>query len=81
MLVTEPIEGHAPALVETTHRAERGPRTGTVMQGSNLSYRTWAVAIHRLATSPKGVSSLQLARDLGITQKSAWHLAHRIREA
>lgn len=62
-------------------RTRFSPRTGTAMHSSNLSYRVWVVAIHRLATSPKGVSSLQLARDLGITQRSAWHLAHRIREA
>ena len=56
-------------------------RTGTAMQGSNLGYQTWAVAIYLLTTSLKGVSSMKLHRDLGITQKSAWHLAHRIRQA
>lgn len=56
-------------------------RTGTTMQASNLGYQTWAVAIYRLTTSPKGVASTQLARELGITQKSAWHLGHRIRAA
>ena len=56
-------------------------RTGTTMQGSNLGYQTWAVAIYLLTTSLKGVSSMKLHRDLGITQKSAWHLAHRIRQA
>ena len=62
-------------------RTRFSPRTGTVMQASNLSYQTWAIALYRLHTSPKGVSSRQLARDLGITPRSAWHLAHRIREA
>gem|GEM_PF-5301559 len=38
----------------------------------------WLVAIYPLATSIKGVSSMKLHRDLGITQKSAWHLAHRM---
>ena len=56
-------------------------RTATVMEGSNLGYQTWAVAIYLLTTSLKGVSSMKLHRDLGITQKSAWHLAHRIRRA
>ena len=56
-------------------------RTGTVMQSSNLGYQTWAVAIYLLTTSLKGVSSMKLHRDLGITQKSAWHLAHRLRKA
>ena len=56
-------------------------KTATVMEGSNLGYQKWAIAIYLLGTSLKGVSSTKLARDLGITQKSAWHLAHRIRKA
>ncbi|MCY4503888.1 MAG: IS1595 family transposase [Alphaproteobacteria bacterium] len=55
-------------------------KTETVMQGSNLGYRTWLVAIYLMSASLKGVVSMKLHRDLGITQKSAWHLAHRIRE-
>ena len=55
-------------------------KTGTVMEGSNLGFQTWAIAIYLLTTSLKSVSSMKLHRDLGITQKSAWHLAHRIRE-
>lgn len=54
-------------------------RIGTAMESSNLGYQTWAVAIYLLTTSLKGVSSMRLHRDLDITQKSAWHLAHRIR--
>ena len=56
-------------------------RTGTTMEASNLGYQTWAVATYLLTTNLKGVSSMKLHRDLGITQKSAWHLAHRIRQA
>ena len=56
-------------------------KTGTVMQSSKLGYQTWAIAIYLLTTNLKGVSSLKLHRDLGITQKAAWHLAHRIRLA
>ena len=55
-------------------------KTGTAMQDSKLSLQTWAVAIYLLTTNLKGISSLHLHRDLNITQKSAWHLAHRIRE-
>lgn len=55
-------------------------RTGTVMQGSNLDYQTWAMAIYLMTTNLKSMSSMKLHRDLEITQKSAWHLAHRIRE-
>ena len=56
-------------------------RTGTVMHRTQLGYREWAIAIYLLATNLKGVSSMKLHRDLDITQKSAWYLAHRLREA
>ncbi len=56
-------------------------KTGTVMQSSNLGYQKWAIAIYLSLTSLKSVSSMKLHRDLKVTQKSAWHLAHRIREA
>ena len=56
-------------------------RTGTVMEGSKLGYQTWAIAIYLVSTSLKGVSSMKLHRDLKITQKSAWHLAHRLRKS
>ena len=56
-------------------------RVGTVMEGSNLGFQTWAIAIYLALTSLKSVSSMKLHRDLKITQKSAWHLAHRVREA
>ncbi len=55
-------------------------KIGTVMHGSNISYQQWAVAVYLATIGIKGVSSMKLHRDLGITQKSAWHLAHRIRE-
>ena len=56
-------------------------RTGTVMAGSPLPLLKWAYAIHLDVTSPNGASSMKLHRDLGITQKSAWHMQRRIREA
>ena len=55
-------------------------KTGTVMEDSKLGCQTWAVAIYLLTTGLKGQSSMKLHRDLGITQKTAWHLAHRIRQ-
>lgn len=55
-------------------------RTETVMHSSKLGMQTWMIATYLLTTRPKGISSVQLAKDLGITQKTAWHLAHRIRE-
>ena len=56
-------------------------RTGTDMAQSKLPLRKWAFAIYLCSTSLKGVSSMKLHRDLEITQKSAWFLAHRIRDA
>ena len=55
-------------------------RVGTCLQGSHLGYQTWAIAIYLLVTSLKGVPSMKLHRDLKITQKTAWFLAHRIRQ-
>jgi len=55
-------------------------KTGTVMQLIKLGYRTWAVAAHMVRKNPNGVSSMKLHRDLDVTQKSAWHLAHRLRK-
>ena len=62
-------------------RKDFSVRTGTIMQGSNLPLGTWALAMYLLTSNPKGVSSTKLARDLGVTQKTAWHLGHRIRRA
>ena len=56
-------------------------RTGTVLAASNMSLRKWAYAIYLELTSLKGVSSMKLHRDLGISQKAAWFMLQRIREA
>lgn len=53
---------------------------GTVMQSSKVGYQKWALAIYILTTQIKGTSSMKLHRDIGVTQKTAWHMAHRIRE-
>ena len=55
-------------------------KTGTVMQDSKLGLQTWMIATYLLSTNLKGHASMKLHRDLGITYKTAWHLAHRIRE-
>ncbi len=55
-------------------------RVGTAMEDTKLGYQVWAVAIYILTTGIKGASSMKLHRDLGVTQKTAWHLAHRIRQ-
>ena len=71
-----------------THRCRECPkrpmftlRMGTAMEGTKLGYQTWAIAIYLISTNIKGISSMKLHRDLGITQKSAWHLAHRLRKS
>lgn len=58
-----------------------GVKTGTVMAGSPLPLKKWAYAIYLDVTSLKGVSSMKLHRDLGVTQKTAWFMQQRIREA
>lgn len=57
------------------------PKSNTIMQNSKLGYQAWAIAIHQMIENPKGISSVQLGRRLGITQPRAWHLLHKIREA
>ena len=61
-------------------RKDFSAKTGTLMQGSNLGFRKWVLAIYIVTIGLKGTSSMRLHRDLKITQKTAWHLAHRIRE-
>lgn len=55
-------------------------RTGTVLAGSRLPLHKWLMAIYMMTMARKGVPSTQMAHELGITQKSAWFLAQRIRE-
>ena len=62
-------------------RKDFSVKTHSIMHGSKLSLGTWGMAVYLLTTNLKGVSSMKLHRDLGITQKTAWHLAHRIRRA
>ena len=54
---------------------------GTVMEDSHLPLNKWVLAFHLMASSKKGMSAHQLHRMLGVTYKTAWFLAHRIREA
>lgn len=56
-------------------------RTGTVMEDSKIPLKKWLFAMYLMTVSRKGVSSIQLAKQLGVTQKSAWFMAHRIRES
>ena len=56
-------------------------KTGTALASSKIDLRRWVFAIYLEVTSLKGVSSMKLHRDLGVSQKSAWFMLHRIREA
>ena len=64
----------------TDCRSYFSAKTGTVMQASKLPIRKWVFAIYLLTTSLKSVSSMKLHRDLGVTQKTAWMMAQKIRE-
>jgi len=55
-------------------------KTGTVMQSSKIGLQKWVIAMYLLSTNLKGVSSMKLHRDLGVTQKSAWFMAQKIRQ-
>jgi transposase-like protein len=54
---------------------------GTILEDSHIELHKWLLAFHLMAASKKGISAHQLHRMLGITYKSAWFMAHRIREA
>lgn len=56
-------------------------KTNTAIHASKLPIRKWGMAIYLILTARKGISSLQLSKELGITQKSAWFMLQRIREA
>ena len=56
-------------------------RIGTVMERSKVSMQKWAIAIYLHMTALKGVSSMKLHRDIGVTQKTAWFMLQRIRKA
>ncbi len=56
-------------------------RFDTIFEDSKISLQKWFMAIYLITSHKKGISSCQLARDIKITQKSAWHMLHRIRAA
>lgn len=56
-------------------------RTGTIFERSKIPLHKWIYAMYLLVTSRKGISSLQLAKQIGVTQKSAWFMLQRLREA
>jgi transposase-like protein len=62
-------------------KAKFSLKVGTIMEDSALGIDKWLVAMWLIVNCKNGISSMEIHRDLGITQKSAWHMAHRIRFA
>src|SRR3990167_7811690 len=56
-------------------------RTGTIFERSHIPLHKWLYAMYLLLTARKGISSMQLSKEIGIRQASAWFMLHRIREA
>lgn len=56
-------------------------KVGTIFEDTKLPLRKWFIAIWMITSHKKGIASTQLAKDLGITQKTAWFVMHRLREA
>src|ERR1022692_4287214 len=56
-------------------------RTGTIFERSHVPLHKWLYAMYLLVTARKGISSLQLAKEIGIRQPTAWFVLHRLREA
>lgn len=55
-------------------------KVGTIFEDSKIPLQKWFMAFYLVTAHKKGISSLQLGRDLNITQKTAWFMLHRIRE-
>ncbi len=76
------IEGGRPGLLFCGHcRSQYTVTVGTIMERSKIPLNTWLYANYLLCCSKKGISAHQLARMLGVSYKTAWFLAHRIRKA
>jgi transposase-like protein len=56
-------------------------KVGTVFEDSKLGLRLWMLAVWYISSHKKGIASTQLAKDLGVTQKTAWFMMHRLRHA
>nr|VFK23608.1 MAG: Transposase [Candidatus Kentron sp. MB]VFK27969.1 MAG: Transposase [Candidatus Kentron sp. MB]VFK74485.1 MAG: Transposase [Candidatus Kentron sp. MB] len=56
-------------------------RYGTILERSHIPLHKWLFAMYLIVTACKGIPSLKLSKELGITKKSAWFLMHRIRKA
>lgn len=75
-------KAHRPGLYQCAECREQFTVTvGTVFERSKIPLNKWMLAVHLMCASKKGMSAHQLHRMLGVTYKTAWFMAHRIREA
>lgn len=75
-------EAHRPGVLFCGHcRSQYTVTVGTVFERSKIALHKWVLATTLLCSSKKGISAHQLHRMLGVTYKTAWFMAHRIREA
>lgn len=73
---------HRPGLWKCTDcRSQFSVTVGTVFEDSKVPLNKWPMAVHLMCSSKKGISAKQLERILGVSYKTAWFMAHRIREA
>ena len=56
-------------------------KVGTIFEDSKIPLHKWFMAIYLITAHKKGISSIQLGKDIGVTQKTAWFMNHRLREA
>ena len=64
-----------------TPSGNSAPKVGTIFEDSPLGLEKWLPAVWIIASAKNGVSSYEISRSLGVTQKTAWFMLHRIREA
>ena len=66
---------------ETECRKRFSIKVGTIFEDSKIELRKWMMAIWLITSHKKGIASTQLAKDIGVTQKTAWFMTHRLRHA
>ena len=64
-----------------TCRKQFSCKTNTIMQSSPIPVRKWLYTMYKISVSRKSISSLQFSKEIGVTQKAAWHMLQRVREA
>jgi transposase-like protein len=69
------------ACYSATSKGDFTVRTGTIFERSHVPLHKWIYAMYLVVTARKGISSMQLAKEIGVTQKTAWFALGRLREA